>query len=228
MSTTPSTVPSLNASRRPTADDAGAGRSRGGRGGSHGSGVSPRTLLRSRRVLISRAAAWRRLHDSRSPSIGSARYAPPLITEAMECLGGNGYVEELPLARLYREAPVNAIWEGSGNVMALDVLRVLQKEPDVAAMVMDELGQTAGDDAHLKAAHRRVEGLLSDPRHLDLRARTLVESLLNWLQAPYYAHTHRFCGRCIHRHAPRALVTSNLRTGARLGRYRLDHRACLP
>jgi putative acyl-CoA dehydrogenase len=61
--------------------------------------------------------------------------------------------------------------------MALDVLRVLQKEPDVAAMVMDELGQAAGDDAHLKAAHRRVEGLLSDPRHLDLRARALVESL---------------------------------------------------
>jgi putative acyl-CoA dehydrogenase len=52
--------------------------------------------------------------------------APALLYEAMECLGGNGYVEEAPLARYYREAPVNAIWEGSGNVMALDVLRVLR------------------------------------------------------------------------------------------------------
>ena len=50
----------------------------------------------------------------------------------MECLGGNGYVEEAPLARLYREVPVNSIWEGSGNVMALDVMRVLQREPEAA------------------------------------------------------------------------------------------------
>src|SRR5690606_24121938 len=57
------------------------------------------------------------------------KIAPALIYEAMECLGGNGYVEEAPLARYYREAPVNAIWEGSGNVMALDVLRVLRRAP---------------------------------------------------------------------------------------------------
>ena len=57
------------------------------------------------------------------------KIAPALLYEAMECLGGNGYVEEAPLARYYREAPVNAIWEGSGNVMALDVLRVLARAP---------------------------------------------------------------------------------------------------
>ena len=56
----------------------------------------------------------------------------------MECLGGNGYVEEGAAARIYREAPVNAIWEGSGNVMALDVLRVLQREPEAEA-VLDDL-----------------------------------------------------------------------------------------
>src|SRR5881396_14563 len=55
--------------------------------------------------------------------------APPFIYEAMECLGGNGYVEELPLARLFREAPVNAIWEGSGNVMCLDVVRAARRDP---------------------------------------------------------------------------------------------------
>ncbi len=61
------------------------------------------------------------------------KIAPAVVYEAMECLGGNGYVEDSMLARLYREAPVNAIWEGSGNVMALDVLRVLQREPEAAA-----------------------------------------------------------------------------------------------
>jgi putative acyl-CoA dehydrogenase len=63
--------------------------------------------------------------------------APALVYEAMECLGGNGYVEENPLPRLYREAPVNAIWEGSGNVMCLDVLRALASEPALMSAVLD-------------------------------------------------------------------------------------------
>ena len=65
--------------------------------------------------------------------------APGFIYEAMECLGGNGYVEETMLARLYREAPVNAIWEGSGNVMCLDVLRALSREGDVARAALADL-----------------------------------------------------------------------------------------
>jgi putative acyl-CoA dehydrogenase len=69
--------------------------------------------------------------------------APTLIYEAMECLGGNGYVEEGTLARLYREAPVNAIWEGSGNVMALDVLRAFGRETDAARGVVTELAREA-------------------------------------------------------------------------------------
>ncbi|CAG1011069.1 MAG: DNA alkylation response protein [Rhizobiaceae bacterium] len=85
------------------------------------------------------------------------KIAPPLLYEAMECLGGNGYVEEAPLARYYREAPVNAIWEGSGNVMALDVLRVLSKGPglfgDVLAGIEKDLGATgAGTIGVLRAA----------------------------------------------------------------------------
>jgi len=67
--------------------------------------------------------------------------APPFIYEAMECLGGNGYVEETMLARLYREAPVNAIWEGSGNVMCLDVLRALSREGEAARAVLVDLVQ---------------------------------------------------------------------------------------
>ena len=71
--------------------------------------------------------------------------APGFLYEAMECLGGNGYVEEGILARHYRESPVNAIWEGSGNVMCLDVLRALSREPEAAASILADLvRETAG------------------------------------------------------------------------------------
>ena len=85
------------------------------------------------------------------------KIAPALLYEAMECLGGNGYVEEMPLARYYREAPVNAIWEGSGNVMALDVLRVLGRAPalfdEVLAGIEHDLGAGGqGTVAVLRAA----------------------------------------------------------------------------
>jgi putative acyl-CoA dehydrogenase len=74
----------------------------------------------------------------------SCKIAPALLYEAMECLGGNGYVEEAPLARMYREAPVNAIWEGSGNVMALDVLRVMRKAPQLVDEVLEGIGSDLG------------------------------------------------------------------------------------
>ena len=68
---------------------------------------------------------------------------PAFIYEAMECHGGNGYVEELPMARLYREAPLNAIWEGSGNVMALDLLRAAARQPDATATTIAALAKAA-------------------------------------------------------------------------------------
>jgi putative acyl-CoA dehydrogenase len=70
--------------------------------------------------------------------------APSFIYETLECLGGNGYVEDLPMARLYREAPLNAIWEGSGTVVALDVLRVLRRNRDQAQAVIDKLAEACG------------------------------------------------------------------------------------
>jgi putative acyl-CoA dehydrogenase len=70
--------------------------------------------------------------------------APALIYEAMECMGGSGYVEERPVARHYREAPVNAIWEGSGNVMALDVMRVLTRGRDLFEIVLEGIGRDLG------------------------------------------------------------------------------------
>ena len=72
---------------------------------------------------------------------------PPLAAEAMEVLGGNGYVEENPLPRVYREMPVNSIWEGSGNVIALDVLRALSRDGDAREALQQALAAAAGTDA---------------------------------------------------------------------------------
>ena len=123
-----------------------------------------------------RAAAWRRLMTPVT-KYWVCKVAPTVVAEAMECLGGNGYVEELPLARLYREVPVNAIWEGSGNVMALDVLRVLQREPEAAEIVLDDVAAVCRGDTLLAAAYERVQAILHEPRLLDARARGLAEGL---------------------------------------------------
>jgi len=122
------------------------------------------------------AAAWRRLMTPVT-KYWVCKIGPALAYEAMECLGGNGYVEEGLAARLFRELPVNAIWEGSGNVMALDLLRVLQREPETVEIVMDDLGDATRGDAHLKGHFSRVQALLHEPRLLDRRARDLAEAL---------------------------------------------------
>ena len=87
--------------------------------------------------------------------------APGFIYEAMECLGGNGYVEESMLPRLYREAPVNAIWEGSGNVMCLDVLRALAHEGEAARAMLDALADEAADLPGARAAASFIRAALS-------------------------------------------------------------------
>jgi len=89
------------------------------------------------------AAAYARLITPAAKFL-VCRAAPNFVFEAMECLGGNGYVEEWPLARAYREAPVNAIWEGSGNVMALDVLRAAARAPEAAGALVDRLARRCG------------------------------------------------------------------------------------
>jgi putative acyl-CoA dehydrogenase len=108
---------------------------------------------------------------------------PQAIAEAMECLGGNGYVEESILPRLYREAPVNAIWEGSGNVICLDVLRALVREPECAAALLDEIKLARGADPRLDTWTARLEAELADPADAELRARRTVERIALALQA---------------------------------------------
>jgi putative acyl-CoA dehydrogenase len=102
--------------------------------------------------------------------------APGFIYEAMECLGGNGYVEELPLSRLYREAPVNAIWEGSGNVMCLDVLRALSREGEAARAVLGDLVRACGDLPGAKEAAAFIARTLVSADG-EAKARAAVERL---------------------------------------------------
>ncbi len=107
---------------------------------------------------------------------------PGLVYEALECLGGNGYVEESTMPRLFRESPVNAVWEGSGNVIALDVLRALRKSPETAEAFVAELRAAGGTDRRVDAAIRRVESLLRGPTP-ESGARGLVQALAVTLQA---------------------------------------------
>jgi putative acyl-CoA dehydrogenase len=87
---------------------------------------------------------------------------PALVGEALECLGGNGYVEESGMPRLYREAPLNSIWEGAGNIQALDLLRVLAREPDAVAAWHAEVEAAKGADHRLDACLHETEALLRD------------------------------------------------------------------
>ncbi|MBO8185403.1 acyl-CoA dehydrogenase family protein [Streptomyces spirodelae] len=106
----------------------------------------------------------------------------PLAGEALECLGGNGYVEESPMPRLLRESPLNSLWEGSGNVQALDVLRALQRSPGSLNAFLTEIGQAHGADHRLDAATKDVFAQLADLEGIESRARRLVERMALVLQ----------------------------------------------
>ena len=108
--------------------------------------------------------------------------APAMINEAAECMGGAGYVEDTILPRLYREAPVNSTWEGSGNVQCLDVLRALSKEPGVLDALFDELGDGHGD-RRLAAHIDRLKAAFQDTSDIQYRARQLTEDIAVGLQA---------------------------------------------
>jgi putative acyl-CoA dehydrogenase len=116
---------------------------------------------------------------------------PAVGAEALECLGGNGYVEESMMPRLYREMPLNSIWEGSGNVNCLDVLRAMQREPETVEALFNELALARGANAHLDAAVSRLQRDLADNQNIEVRARRLVEHLALALQgALLVRHSH--------------------------------------
>ena len=117
--------------------------------------------------------------------------APAHLAEAMECMGGNGFTEELVFPRLYREAPLNSIWEGSGNVICLDVQRALRKTPETVASLVDELRLAQGGDARLDAALRALETDLhediaepGDGRRITERVAVVLQASLLVRHAP--------------------------------------------
>lgn len=112
--------------------------------------------------------------------------APVLINEAQECLGGIGYVEENILPRLYRQAPLNSIWEGSGNVQCLDVLRALRKEPETREALFAELQNAAGKNVHYDAELKCLAERFEDFETLEFRSRYVIERLALTLQASIF------------------------------------------
>ena len=124
-----------------------------------------------------------------------------LAAEAMECLGGAGYVEESPLARLYREAPVNGIWEGSGNVISLDVLRSMAREPASVEAFFDELADAASSEPKLAHVAEALKSDFADQVTLEVRARRVIEEMAVALQAALMV-----------RHAPSAVADAFIAT----------------
>ena len=116
---------------------------------------------------------------------------PMMVAEALECLGGNGYVEESAMPLLFRESPLNSLWEGSGNVNALDVLRALSREPEALNAWLVEVGKARGEDTRLDRAIESVLEQLADVSDLELRARRLAGQMAAVLQ-----------GALLVRHAP--------------------------
>lgn len=145
--------------------------------------------------------AWRRVMTPVT-KYWVCKMAPALGFEAMECLGGNGYVEDGLAARLYRELPLNAIWEGSGNVMCLDVLRVLNRDPDAVCAVIEELKRDSQGDPALSASVADISAQIASRNEAD--ARELVEAL-----------ARTAAGVLLRRHAPQpvadAFIASRLR-----------------
>ena len=121
--------------------------------------------------------------------------APGHVFEAMECHGGPGYVEESILPRLYREAPVNSIWEGSGNVVCLDVLRAMHKEPAAMEALLAELDSARGANATLDHALIRLKGDIASNSDIEARARRITEAMAVCWQAALLV-----------RHAPAAVA----------------------
>jgi putative acyl-CoA dehydrogenase len=119
---------------------------------------------------------------------------PALVAEALECLGGNAYVEESPLPRLYRESPLNSLWEGAGSVNALDLLRAVAREPESVDALLAEIELAKGGDARLDTAASQLRRELED-EGLEYRARRVVELAALCLQ-----------GSLLVRHAPTAVA----------------------
>jgi len=148
------------------------------------------TALRLARAVDDRDDAFRRLATTVA-KYWICKSTPPLVAEALECLGGNGYVEESALPRLYRESPLNSLWEGAGNVNALDLWRAVERDPESVAALLAEVALAGGGDRRLDAAAARLRRELEDTEETAYRARRVAELAALCLQ-----------GSLLVRHAP--------------------------
>lgn len=125
----------------------------------------------------------------------NCKRCPTLVVEALECHGGPGYIEESIMPRLYREAPLNSIWEGSGNIMGLDVLRAMTREPEAISAFMNEVETARGNDANLDRCINELRMELDDRDGIESRMRAITETMALALQ-----------GALLTRHAPNAVA----------------------
>jgi putative acyl-CoA dehydrogenase len=129
------------------------------------------------------ALIWRRVMTP-AAKFWICKRAPALAAEAMEVLGGSGYVEECVMPRLYREAPVNSIWEGAGNIMCLDVLRALERMPGAPELLLSEMNDAARADTRVTALVTRLRRKLSGQDWKEeSQARAIVRDLVLGMQA---------------------------------------------
>jgi len=161
------------------------------------------TAIRLARAVEDGDDAFRRLATTVS-KYAICKTTPVLVGEALECIGGNGYVEESVLPRLFRESPLNSLWEGAGNVNALDLWRAVTREPESVEALLAEIGLAQGGDARLDAAVTRLESELADDADREYRARRVAELAAICLQASLLV-----------RHAPHAVADAYCAT--RLG-----------
>ena len=112
----------------------------------------------------------------------NTKRCPSMVFEALECHGGPGYIEESIMPRLYREAPINSIWEGSGNVVGLDVLRAMTREPDTIPALLAEVEPARGNDANLDRAIDDLKNDLADTDEIESRMRSITEAMALTLQ----------------------------------------------
>jgi putative acyl-CoA dehydrogenase len=166
------------------------------------------TALRLARVVDEDDRAFRRLATAVA-KYWICKRTPPLVAEALECIGGNGYVEESVMPRLYRESPVNSLWEGAGNVNALDLLRAAAKEPESVEALLVEIDRARGGDTRHDSAADTLREELGDPGDVEYRARRIVELAALCLQ-----------GSLLVRHAPNEVADAfcATRLGAEGGR----------
>jgi len=113
----------------------------------------------------------------------ACKRAPQFVAEALECHGGNGFIADHLMERLHREAPLNGIWEGTGNVICLDVLRAMQREPETTAGFLGEVAKARGANARLDSFADKLARYLQDNSGLESHARRLVEMMALALQA---------------------------------------------